>query len=184
MKSNAFFKCSIIVAASLWAAGVAAAVAPNGPPDNQIEAAQNIAQSLDKIANDATASKPLEQKCNPGTDDRDSDLCAQWKAADAATALPPQLAYKLCLARSASWVCWLRCGSTTGLGNLPEHSPPMPKRRLLWRRQMLIRLSQLSKKHVGQMLSRWTRSALGSAPIFIWKAARSILIPTCLNLHT
>jgi len=85
VKSNAFFKCSIIVAASLWAAGVAAAVAPNGPPDNQIEAAQNIAQSLDKIANDATASKPLEQKCNPGTDDRDSDLCAQWKAADAAT---------------------------------------------------------------------------------------------------
>ena len=43
-----------------------------------------------------------DRGCQPGQDDRYSDLCAQWKAADAAT-------------ESASWTFWTFIASLVGL---------------------------------------------------------------------
>jgi hypothetical protein len=47
------------------------------------EALGNIAATYDRQAEDARRS-PDKHPCQPGQDNRESDLCAQWKAADAA----------------------------------------------------------------------------------------------------
>ncbi len=43
-----------------------------------------IADALEGIARNQPASPNKDAGCNPGEDNRQSDLCAQWKAADAA----------------------------------------------------------------------------------------------------
>ena len=56
----------------------------------QSDRSERIAETLDDIASTyreqakRSESAPESQPCKPGDDKRDSDLCAQWKAADAA----------------------------------------------------------------------------------------------------
>jgi hypothetical protein len=71
-----------------WVLSVAAAskeVPKSQAGGDKIE--QHIANTFDKVAgalDQANAPKRETVPCRPGADDRQSDLCAQWKAADAA----------------------------------------------------------------------------------------------------
>lgn len=65
----------------------AAALAQEGRRDQQVES-QSAAVSLQRIAASVERSAepdPTTQPCPKGEDNRNSDLCAQWKAADAAS---------------------------------------------------------------------------------------------------
>ncbi|MEO6040824.1 MAG: hypothetical protein ABIP41_02890 [Croceibacterium sp.] len=53
------------------------------PQERSASALEHIATSYDQQAKGAESS-PVSRKCERGDDQRDSDLCAQWKAADAA----------------------------------------------------------------------------------------------------
>lgn len=73
------------------AVGLILAAASPPPKDNLQEPAQNtptkVERSLDDMAGslrDANRASDLERPCEEGDDKRSSDLCAQWKAADAA----------------------------------------------------------------------------------------------------
>lgn len=83
------FRC-VILATMGWL--ILAAEHPNPPAtlersqaDGRVgDALTNIAKTYDEQTKRAESS-PESRKCDPGDDQRDSDLCAQWKAADAAS---------------------------------------------------------------------------------------------------
>ena len=80
---------AILVALALLVASGAWASPPqqDRPGANQTNAAQNLEQSLGEIAgaiNSTNDAPEYNQPCEQGQDNRRSDLCAQWKAADAA----------------------------------------------------------------------------------------------------
>src|SRR4051794_24320217 len=54
------------------------------PSQGVTNALQNVTSANDEKAERAHRAK-YEAQCNPTNEKRDSDLCAQWKAADAAT---------------------------------------------------------------------------------------------------
>lgn len=54
------------------------------PQERSAKALENIAATYDKQAKGSEGS-PIDRECAPGDNQRKSDLCAQWKAADAAT---------------------------------------------------------------------------------------------------
>lgn len=72
---------------------------------DQANSERDAASQLDRIAS-AIEKQPVaptpDSGCQPGQDDRQSDLCAQWKAADAA-------------AESARWTYWTFIASFFGL---------------------------------------------------------------------
>lgn len=78
---------SIVIAIVGWLS-LAAAQPEKAAPDPQAASRNQVAESLNEIAtalkNQAESSE-LEKPCDKGNDNRSSDLCAQWKAADAAS---------------------------------------------------------------------------------------------------
>ena len=76
----------LVIALGLVLAGAAPPPSNDGeqPPDN---AAPKVERSLENMAaslREANKSTDLEKPCEEGDNKRSSDLCAQWKAADAA----------------------------------------------------------------------------------------------------
>ncbi len=79
------FRTILVTAASLILLGAA----PNKEPPHQAPPAQKSSADSDKpsstwAATHGVISPGVNTGCLPGKDDRRSDLCAQWKAADAA----------------------------------------------------------------------------------------------------
>lgn len=102
----------LLIVGIVVALGLVAASTPQGAGQHQQGAARpSVEQSLETIAAATTkAVEPVEPKeyespCDPGQDRRQSDLCAQWKAADGA-------------ARAAEWAKWQTILSAFGLVGL------------------------------------------------------------------
>jgi hypothetical protein len=87
---------SIILALGLILAwhhpNVAAQSKERGSHERSADALENIAATY-REQSEGAESSPIDRECEPGQDQRNSDLCAQWKAADAA-------------ADSARWAAW------------------------------------------------------------------------------
>ena len=86
-RSNGIYRSIIFAVAGLILIGAGGKPAPRADT-KQAQAAQPVASKADNAdpiipKTDKTESK--DQGCKQGQDDRQSDLCAQWKAADAAT---------------------------------------------------------------------------------------------------
>ncbi|MBB4857184.1 hypothetical protein HNO88_000491 [Novosphingobium chloroacetimidivorans] len=77
-----------ILAVTLAAGALCAAAPPkNARPDQQRQRQQQLKSTLPQrptSVQNKDDSARLDKPCKQGTDDRHSDLCAQWKAADAA----------------------------------------------------------------------------------------------------
>lgn len=83
----------LVVAFGGWLIAASALGAPTHQAQpEQTQAAQPVQDAQPSVAPPlvelvkVTDASPHERPCKPGDDDRNSDLCAQWKAADAAAA--------------------------------------------------------------------------------------------------
>lgn len=79
-----FSTCAVVVAALLLGAAPQPKTGANGEGGHQ---SQKIAESLERLATaqeKAVQPSEIEESCARGAENRHSDLCAQWKAADAA----------------------------------------------------------------------------------------------------
>lgn len=80
------YRC-IIFAMAVWSSLAGAVTSGQDARGNRAAESQSVAKSLERLA--LSAEKVAEtdetvQPCREGDDNRNSDLCAQWKAADAA----------------------------------------------------------------------------------------------------
>lgn len=100
--------CGVVAAALL----VGAAPSPRqGGQAEQAKATRDLAQAVETLSGTVTKQAQaneaslLSSSCEPGRDQRQSDLCAQWKAADAAR-------------EAARWAFWSTIVSVAGIFGL------------------------------------------------------------------
>ena len=111
-RSNGIYRC--VIAALIGLILIGAGEPPktsdhtkNRQPSSEIE---HPAKSITRPISQVTESTEKDGGCKKGKDERNSDLCAQWKAADAATDAAEYAWWTLCLSFFGTslliWTLW------------------------------------------------------------------------------